>query len=181
MAGDDVRVVELVGRVVAGLRGELGGAVDHVLDVLRSHLGRALDRRDDVHVGAEGAHQLDPLLGEAVRDHDQRAVALRAADERERRPGAAARVLDHRRLRPDQPVALRALDHRERHPVLHRARRVQVLELHPELRAVLRRQAAQADERRAADRAEDVRPQRTAASPSSAFASAKKSGTGCTR
>ena len=54
-------------------------------------------------------------------------------------------------------------------------------ELDPELRAVLGREAPQADERRAADRAEDVRPQRTAASPSSAFASAKKSGTGCTR
>ena len=48
-------------------------------------------------------------------------------------------------------------------------------------RAVLRPQPLEADERRPADRAEDAGAQRTAASPSSAFASAKKSGTGCTR
>ena len=72
VVGDDVRVVELVGRIVTRPRGELGRARDHVLDVLRRDLRRALDRLDRFDVGPERAHQLEALLGEAVRDDDQR-------------------------------------------------------------------------------------------------------------
>src|SRR5690349_17774147 len=50
----------------------------------------------------------------------------------------------------DEAVPLRALDHREGHPVLHRARGVQ-FELEPELSAVLRCAATQADKGRVAD------------------------------
>src|SRR5687767_15699030 len=41
------------------------------------------------------------------------------------------------------------------HPVLHRPRRVAVLQLHPQLGAVRRRTTAQPNERRVADRVED--------------------------
>jgi hypothetical protein len=155
MVGDDVRAVELIGRVVAGPRSELTGALDHVADVLRRHLGPPFDRRNDVELRSERAHQLEALLGEAVRDHDQRAVPLRAGDERECRTRAAARVLDERVARRDQSVALGALDHRQRHAVLHRAGRVPVLELQPQLRAVRRHAPPQPHERRVPDRVED--------------------------
>ena len=98
----------------------------------------------DVELRAERPHQLEPLLGEAVGHHDQRAVTLRAADERERGPGAAAGVLDDRVAGRDQPVALGPFDHRQGHPVLHRAGRVRVLELQPELGAVRRVRSGQA-------------------------------------
>ena len=117
--------------------------------------GRPCTDVDHVELGAERAHQLEALLGEAVGDHDQRAVALRAADERDRGAGAAAGVLDDRVARRDEPVPLGALDHRLRHPVLQRAGRVRVLELQPELGAVLRRAVADPNERRVPDRLED--------------------------
>jgi len=91
---DDVRVAELIGRVVTGPLRELGGARDHVLDVLRGDARAALYRCDDVHLGAERAKELEALLAEAVDHDDERPAALRVADERERRAGAAARALD---------------------------------------------------------------------------------------
>jgi hypothetical protein len=120
---------------------------------MQRHLERGvvLDRLDVV--DAVGV-PLEALLGEAVGDHDQAPVALRSADERERRPRAAARVLDDRVARRDRAVALGALDHRERHPVLERARWIRVLELEPQLRAVRRRAACQSHERRVSDRVE---------------------------
>ncbi len=129
MTGDHVGVVELVGCVVAGLGGELAGVLDHAADVLGGDARPPLDRLDHLELCAESAHQLEPLLGEAVGDHDPAAIALGSADERHRGSRAPARVLDHRRLRVDQPVPLGALDHGERHPVLHRAAGVEVLEL----------------------------------------------------
>src|SRR6185369_11082891 len=119
---------------------------------LRRRAALPLDRRYDVEVGAERAHELYPLVAEAVGDDDQHAVALRAADESERWPGAAARVLDNGRIRLEKPVALGALDHRERHAVLHRAARIQMLQLDPDLDAVRRHEAAQPHEGRVADR-----------------------------
>jgi hypothetical protein len=79
---------------VTGPLRELGGARDHVLDVLRGDARAALYRCDDVHLGAERAKELEALLAEAVGHDDERPAALRVADERERRAGAAARVLD---------------------------------------------------------------------------------------
>jgi hypothetical protein len=152
--GDRVRVIELVGRVRAGLARELGGALDHVRDVLRRDAAALLEGRQQLQLRPERAGQPDPLLAEAFGDDNLRGIALRAADERERRPGAAAGVLDHRRARLEQAVPLGALDHRERHPVLHRAGRVAVLELDPDLGA-LGRDSPQPDERGVADRVED--------------------------
>jgi hypothetical protein len=151
-----IGTVELVGRVVPRLRGELAGARDHVVDVLRRDVGPALDGLDDVELGAERAHELEAFLGEAVGHHDQTPVALRAADERERRACAAAGVLDHGVAGVQQAVAFCTLDHGERHPVLHRPRRVAVLELHPQLGTVRGRAPRQPHERGIPDRSEDV-------------------------
>src|SRR6266542_3662755 len=155
MVGDDVRVAELVGGVVAGRCRELGGARDHVVDVLRGHLRAALHGRNDIELRTKRPHQLEPLLGEAIGDHDQCPIPLRAGHERERGPRAAAGVLDDRVPGRDQTVPFRTLDHRERHPILHRSRRVAVLELQPQLGAIRRRAAAQTNKRRVPDRFED--------------------------
>src|SRR5215211_6378285 len=155
MPRDRVRVVELIGRVGARLLRQLPRALDHVADVLSGHVPAALDGRDQLDLRAEGAHQLHPLLAEAFGDDDPRAIALAAADERECRAGAAARVLHDRCPLPQQAVAFRALEHRQRRAVLHRAGRVAVLELHPDLGAALRRDALQSHERRVSDRIEN--------------------------
>jgi hypothetical protein len=154
MMRDRIRVVELVGGVVAGPGRQLSRALDHVVNVLRSHAPPTFDRLHDVDLRAEGADQLEALLREAVGHHDQTAVSLGAAHECERRACAPARVFDDRVVRSERAVTLRALDHRERHPVLHRARRIAVLELQPQLRAVRRRAARQPDERCVPDRVE---------------------------
>ena len=137
------------------LLGELGGAGDHVPNVLRGDLRPPLDGRNDVDLRAERPHQLEALLGEAVGHHDQSAIPLRPADERERRAGTSARVLDDCVAGSEEPVALGTLDHRERHPVLHRPGRVAVLELQPELSAIRRRATAQTHERSVPDRLEN--------------------------
>src|SRR6185295_13756573 len=146
-AGDDVRVVELVRRVGAGLTGKFCRTFDHVFDVLRRDAPRPFDGGNDLELRTEGAHELQPLLAEAVGNHDPHGVALRTADKSERRPGAAAGVLDDRRSRLEECVALGDFDHRERQPILHRARGIQILELHPKLGAVWRRERLQANER----------------------------------
>src|SRR5262249_49461720 len=111
--------VEMIRRGVAPEAGKLARPLNHVLDVLWSDAWTALDGLDDVELRAEGARQLEALLREAIRHHDQAAVTLRAADERERRPGASTRVLDDRVAFVQQVGALRALDHRQRHPSPH--------------------------------------------------------------
>jgi hypothetical protein len=152
---NDVRIVELVRRVVAWPSREPGGARDHVLDVLRGHLRPAFDGGHDLDLGSERSHQLKALLAEAIGHHDQRSVALRPADERQCRARAAARVLDDRVAGRDEAVTFGSLDHRERHSILHRTGRVAVLELQPELRAVRRPEPPETDERRVPDRLED--------------------------
>src|SRR6185295_4060343 len=74
MVRNRMRVVELVGREVARSLCELGRALDHVVDVLRSDTRPALDGLHHVKLGAERADQLEPLLREAVGDDDQTAV-----------------------------------------------------------------------------------------------------------
>src|SRR5881227_984384 len=100
---------------MARLSREPGRTLDHVADVLRGHVRPALHRRDDVELGTEGAHELETFLGETVGDYDQAAVALRPADERERRARASSRVLDDGVARPERAFALGSIDHRERH------------------------------------------------------------------
>ena len=131
MMRDRMRIFELIGGVVTGPRGQLSCALDHVANVLRCDPRPAFDRLHDVELGPERTHQLETLLGEAVGDHDQSAIALCAADERKRGSRAPARVLDDRVAGSDRAFVLGAFDHRERHPVLHRARGIPVLELQP--------------------------------------------------
>ena len=155
MIRDDVRVVELVGCVMPRFLGQLASTGDHVANVLRSDLWPPLDGRNDVELRAERPHQLEALFGEAVGDHDQSAISLRPADERERRTGTSARVLDHRFAGRKQPVPLGTLDHCERHPVLHRPGRVAVLELQPHVGAVGRHAMAETHNRSVPDRFEN--------------------------
>ena len=54
------------------------------------------------------------------------------------------------------PVALGRLDHRQADPVLHRAARVQVLELREQLGAAGRRDPVEPHDRRRTDEVEDV-------------------------
>jgi hypothetical protein len=67
---------------------------------------------DDVDPGAQGAQQLKALLGETVGHHDQTRIALCAADQRERRAGAASRVFDDGVAWREGAFTFGALDHR---------------------------------------------------------------------
>ena len=183
MVRDDVRVVELVGRVVARALGELGGSRDHVLGCPARSPSGGPRPTGSTSISAPSARiswKRSSVKQSAITISG--AVALRPADERERGPGAAARVLDDRVAGRDQPVPLGALDHRERHPVLHRAGRVAVLELHPELGAVRRRAPAQPDERRVPDRVEDrahAADDLTTAHGRSEVSGGRRGGSGC--
>jgi hypothetical protein len=94
MVGDDVRIVELIRRVVSGLRRQLRGTRDHVGDVLWRHLRRPLDGGDNFDLCSERPHQLEALGREAVGHDDECAIPLRTAHERECRTCATAGVLD---------------------------------------------------------------------------------------
>ena len=155
MSRDDVWVVELVGRVVTRPLRQQGRSLDHVVDVLRRHVGTTVDRRNDVDLGAERSHDLEALLRKAVGHHDQCLIPLRLADERERRTGTPTRVLDDSVAPRNQPITLRALDHRERHTVLHRARRIAIFELEPHLGAIPGHAVTQPDDGCVPDRFED--------------------------
>ncbi len=155
VVGDDVRVVELIGRVVARLGGKLTGPLHHVRDVLWRHLRTPFDRTHDLYLRSERPRQLKALLREAIGHHDHCSIPLRATDERDRRTRTAARVLDDCVPGRDQAVTLGAFDHRERHPILHRPGWVAVLQLEPELGTAHGRATPQPHQRRVADRLEN--------------------------
>jgi len=91
VALDHVAVVELVGGVSTGFGHDLPGARHHPRDQARGDALRAVQELD---LGSEGAHGERLLLGERIRRDDPERVALDGTDERERRTGAAAGVLD---------------------------------------------------------------------------------------
>ena len=107
-------------------------------------------------LGPEELEQADALLARVVRDHDGQAVPLAARDHRERDPRVAGGRLEDRPARFELARCLGGLDHRLRDPVLRRAGRVLSLELGPQAHAGLRGRAREPDERRLADRVEDV-------------------------
>ena len=94
--------------------------------------------------------------GHVVRHHDLERVALARADHRERDAGVARGRLEDRLAGRDQAVLLGALDQRARDAVLDRAGRVVALELGVDAHAGLGAEATQLDERRVADRLDDV-------------------------
>src|SRR3546814_7934021 len=98
---------------------------------------------------------LAPLDAEALRHDDDQRIALLGADHGEADAGVAAGRLDHRLPRTQRSPALGILDDAEGEAVLHRAHRVEGLELGVEVDA-LRRQLADAHRGRAADGAQNA-------------------------
>ena len=101
MPGDDVRVVELIRRSdQARRRAQRRELTMFWMSSLSR--GPCLDGRDDLELRAERAHQLDPLVAEAVRDHDSRA----GSPSRGRRARARARCCRRCTRRPSSPGAI---------------------------------------------------------------------------
>ena len=143
-------------RVLVGLEGAgdlLGQAVgDAVVGLrrVRAHVG---GRDDDL--GAVGAQEVDLLLRHLVRHDRDHAVALQARGDREAGAGVAGGRLDDRAAGLQPPVSLGGLDEPHRDAVLDRAARIEVLELGDQLRLDAGADAAEAHQRRVADRVED--------------------------
>ena len=145
------RVAVLVGLERA--RDLLGQAVGDAVVGLR-RLRRDVGRRDH-DLGAVRAQQVDLLARHLVRHHGDHAIALQPRGDREAGAGVARGRLDDRAARPQAAVALGGLDQAQRDAVLDRAARVEQLELGHELRRQAGADAAQAHQRRLADRVED--------------------------
>src|SRR4051794_6922787 len=111
-------------------------------------------RGDDL--GAPHAQQLTPLLRGVLRHHADQPVALELRGHGQRDAGVAAGGLEDRASGAEDAVLLGLLDHLQHRTVLDGAGRVAVLELGPEAYVGGRRQARQTDQRRAADRVEQV-------------------------
>src|SRR5262249_47977996 len=101
-------------------------------------------------------HVIALLLAERVGGDDVDPVALRGADEGERRAGRAAGVLDDGVAGLQATVELGALDDRARHPILEAAGGIFPLELDVDLGGGGGRELAQPHQRRVADGLEDV-------------------------
>ena len=140
-------VLELAGQEPAVRLGEL--------DRLGHHADAAPGRGREHHLGAEKAHQPAPLDAELLgHGHDQR-IALGGAHHREPDAGVAAGRLDHRLAGLELARLLGGLDDAEREAVLHRAERVERLDLDEEVDAG-RRQLVDPHHGRVADGLEDV-------------------------
>ena len=111
-------------------------------------------RVDDL--GAVHLQQLRALGRDVVGHDDLQRVALARADHRERDAGVARRRLEDRLAGRDRAPLLGVLDQRARDAVLDRAGRVVGLELGPDADARLGREPLELDQRRVADRLDDV-------------------------
>ena len=145
-------VVVLIGEDRVGMGGGDGAALH---DVVLGVIGRHRRRRDD-DLGPEGAQQAGFLLRHLVRHREDAAVALHRGREREPHARVPRRRFDDQPAGPEPTLTLRRLDHGEADAVLHRAPRVEELRLGVERRADSLRQLVEADQRRPADRLEDV-------------------------
>ena len=119
-----------IGRVVElpGDPGALGAAQDGVRPGDRARHPQL--RRSRLHLRAQQPQQLAPLDRGAFRHHHDQLVALRRGHEGQRDAGIARCRLDDRRLaRRDLPRQFGRLYHRQADTVLHRAERVEELQL----------------------------------------------------
>ena len=131
VAGDAVPVVELIRPVRVRLLAQPASGFDHVQDqLLRGEASLAADERE---LGAERSHLIQLLRAERIGADDLQTVASGGADQRERRPRAAARVFDDGVSGLQPSVLLGTRDHEIRHPVLEAAGRVLPLELHEDV------------------------------------------------
>jgi hypothetical protein len=152
----DLRIVgvgELVRAERAGnLLGEaVGHAVVAIGGVRRDVRGR------HHHLGPVGPQQRPLVLAHLVGHHHDQPVALHRRRQRQPHAGVAGGGLDDRAAGLQLPGALGRLDHRQPHPVLHAAAGIQEFRLHVDRRIDARRDPVEPDQRRAADRMQDVR------------------------
>ena len=153
VAGNGVLVVELIGPERAGLLHQAMHLGPHAIEERRRDA--AAVARDDDQVAAEGAHRVELLFRKGVGRHRNESIAFHGAHERKRRPGAASREFDHSHARFQRAARLGPFDHRERHSIFVGPCRVVVLELDHDVGAAGLDDAAQADERRVADRVQN--------------------------
>ncbi len=119
------RILELPRLPPAVLMRQLLGFRDH---------SRALVRgRREHHPGAEKPHQLAALDAEALRHRDHQRIALLRANHGQPDAGVAAGRLDHGLTGPQRSAALGILDDTERQAILHRAHRIERLNLDEQL------------------------------------------------
>src|SRR5690606_12772584 len=145
-------VVELVGQDRAGrLLGDPLGHHDVVVGVVGRDGGRG---HDDL--GAKRLEEPHLLLAHLVRDREDAAVALDRGGNGEPDAGVAAGPFDDDAAGAEPTLALGGLDDRRADAVLDRAAGVVELRLDVDRRADAVGHAVQADQRRPADRLEDV-------------------------
>ena len=165
--GDLVELLEDLRRRAVVVRVRVRLVAVLVRHVVRGVRAGHLERHRDRAVGALVAGRVDDLgavhlqqlraLGRDVVGHDDlERVALARADHRERDAGVAGRRLEDRLAGRDRAALLGVLDQRPRDAVLDRAGRVVRLELGPDADARLGREPLELDERRVADRLDDV-------------------------
>src|SRR4051794_1286739 len=117
---------------------------------------RSLVRRREDHLGSEELQETDPLLARVVRDHNAEGVPLAARHHGKGDAGVAGGRLEDRPILGEVARRLGRLDHPLGDAIFQRAGRVLALELGPHPNAGLGAEAGEADERRVADRVEDV-------------------------
>ena len=145
--------VVLVAVLVEHHPGRVGGG--QLLGHPHRLVGAAGGRRED-DLRAVGLQQLAPLSGGVLRHHADQPVAAQPGHHGQRDAGVARGRLEDRGARRQQAVLLRRRDHVEGGAVLDRAGRVAVLQLGPQPHVRPGRQPGQADQRRAAERVEQV-------------------------
>ena len=141
------QVVELVGPDRAHLLGQAAAEM-HVVAGVGIGLGR-----NEAQVGADHAEEVDLLPTLGLGHHDHGAIAARIGHQRDADAGIARRALDDRAAGLEQAAGFGIEDDAEPCAVLHRAAGVHELGLAQDLAAGGLAGAAQADQRRVADRA----------------------------
>ena len=148
------------------LLGHLDGAVGAELAVGGDDLG-AVERQ-----------QLAALRGDVLGHDGDELVAAHAADHRQRDAGVAGGRLHDRVAGADRPAPLGVVDQRERRAVLDRPGRVVALELGQDADVRVGRDVLQLDERRVADRGDQVRRDRRGRGRETDVASSRSAGHG---
>ena len=151
-----VEVVPLIGEqhaVRLGLAQLIGEPPGDMLIIVRIGVGQ---RRHFDQLGAAQPQHVLLFLALGFRDHDQRAVAARAGDDRKADPGIAGGAFHHEAAGLEVAALLGLQDHPFAGAVLHRLAGIHELGLAENGAAGRFGSALQLDERRVADRFDDV-------------------------
>uniref|UniRef100_A0A6J5ZL32 Unannotated protein n=1 Tax=freshwater metagenome TaxID=449393 RepID=A0A6J5ZL32_9ZZZZ len=142
-------VAVLVGHVVRGIvRSHVEGHRD---GAVRSLITRRVDNLRPIHL-----QQLGALRRDVVRHHNLQRVALACADHRQRYSGVAGCRLENRLTWSDQALLFGVLDQGLCDPILDRTGWIVALELGPDSHARLRREPLELNQRRIADRVDEI-------------------------